>query len=449
MLGSNQHSISSEQIVYKDGRQIRFNADSCSKLSIATVFLLLIVFAIWASVAKLSSAAIAPGVIIVESQRKPIQHLEGGIVKTIHISDGQSVKKGELLITLDSSRAEARLFGVRAQWQSDLARLNRLQAEMAEQETIVFDPRLVARSEDPHVNTLLSTQRKLFDKRQSLRNGEDQILREKVAQATLDLEGLQQKYQADKQSLVYLSQQLEMHESLMKTGNTSKSRLLDLKREHTDLKGSLAELNIRINRAQRFVSEAKLKDTNADFNYAKQLGEEIQQLEKSINEAHETMADAQQVLNRIEIRAPQSGVVVGLNVFAAQSVIAAGDIIMEIVPQGDNLIVEALLKPEDIDVVYTGLATEVRLSAYNFRKTPPVRGTLIHISADRITDQATGSSAYLARVELNKDDLSLLSDVSLYPGMPAEVMILLNEQTPLDYLLNPLAVSAYKAMREI
>ncbi|RJX70226.1 HlyD family type I secretion periplasmic adaptor subunit [Vibrio sinensis] len=449
MLENNRHTISPDQIIYHDGRRIKFNANVYIKLAIATVLLLLILFCVWAATAKLSSAAIAPGVIIVESQRKPIQHLEGGIVKTIHITDGQSVEKGELLITLDSSKAEARLFGLRAQWQSDLARLNRLQAEMAESDAILFDQRLLARSDEPHVATLLSTQRKLFEKRQSLRSGEEQILLEKVAQADLDLEGLQQKYQADKQSLIYLSEQVEMHESLMETGNTSKSRLLDLKREHTDLTGSLAELNVRITRARRSVSEAKLKDTNAEFNYAKQLGEESQQLEKSINEAHEAMADAQQVLKRIEIRAPQSGVVVGLNVFATQSVIAAGDKIMEIVPQGDQLIVEALLKPEDIDVVYTGLATEVRLSAYNFRRTPPVRGTLIHISADRITDQATGSSAYLARVELNKDDLSLLSDVSLYPGMPAEVMILLNEQTPLDYLLSPLAVSSYKAMREI
>ncbi|WP_434996612.1 HlyD family type I secretion periplasmic adaptor subunit [Vibrio scophthalmi] len=443
------HQIKSEGIEYQDSRSLSFDPSTTSKITLGVVLLMLFGFMLWATFAKLSSAAIAPGVIIVESKRKPIQHLEGGIVKTIHIADGQAVERGDLLITLDASQAHAQLYGLRAQWQSDLARLNRLQSELSDQKRIQFDPRLIELKDDPRVQTILDTQAKLFDKRRSLRRGEDKILNEKIAQANLDLDGLRKRYQADEQGLVYLTEQLEMHETLLETGNTSKSRLLDLKREYSDLNGNLAELDIKINRAQRGVSEAQLQDTNADFDYAKQIGEEIQQLERSINETNQAMINAQQVLKRIEIRAPQSGVVVGLSVFAQQSVISPGEKIMEIVPQQDQLIVEALLKPEDIDVVYLGLDTQVRLSAYNFRRTPPVRGKLVHISADRITDQASGSSAYLAQIALNQDDLAVLQDVTLYPGMPAEVMILLNEKTPLDYLLSPLSVSAYKAMREI
>ena len=443
------HHINADGIHYKDARTLSFTTTSQSKIALAVVLLMLFGFILWASFAKLSSAAIAPGVIIVESKRKPIQHLEGGIVQSIHISDGQAVKQGDLLITLDASKAHAQLYGLRAQWQSDLARLNRLQAELSDRSEVLFDTRLIERQQELHVQMILGTQSKLFEKRRSLRSGEDDILNEKIAQANLDLDGLRKRYQADQQGLVYLSEQLDMHEELLKTGNTSKSRLLDLKREYTDLNGNLAELEININRAKGGVSEAKLQETNADFNYAKQLGEEIQQLERAINETNQAMINAQQVLKRIEIRAPQAGIVVGLSVFAQQSVISPGEKIMEIVPQQDPLIVEALLKPEDIDVVYLGLDTEVRLSAYNFRRTPPVRGKLIHISADRITDQASGSSAYLAQVALNQDDLAALQGVTLYPGMPAEVMILLNEKTPLDYLLSPLSVSAYKAMREI
>lgn len=443
------HQIKSEGIEYQDSRSLSFDPSTTSKITLGVVLLMLFGFLLWATFAKLSSAAIAPGVIIVESKRKPIQHLEGGIVKTIHIADGQAVERGDLLITLDASQAHAQLYGLRAQWQSDLARLNRLQSELSDQKRIQFDPRLIELKDDPRVQTILDTQAKLFDKRRSLRRGEDKILNEKIAQANLDLDGLRKRYQADEQGLVYLTEQLEMHETLLETGNTSKSRLLDLKREYSDLNGNLAELDIKINRAQRGVSEAQLQDTNADFDYAKQIGEEIQQLERSINETNQAMINAQQVLKRIEIRAPQSGVVVGLSVFAQQSVISPGEKIMEIVPQQDQLIVEALLKPEDIDVVYLGLDTQVRLSAYNFRRTPPVRGKLVHISADRITDKTSGSSAYLAQIALNQDDLAVQQDVTLYPGMPAEVMILLNEKTPLDYLLSPLSVSAYKAMREI
>ncbi|WP_260258765.1 HlyD family type I secretion periplasmic adaptor subunit [Vibrio intestinalis] len=448
-MDNHYHTITGKGIEYSDQRRVEFDAVRYTKQASIALIAMFVLFFIWASFAKLSSAAIAPGIIIVESKRKPVQHFEGGIVKQIHVSDGQRVSQGELLITLDASRAEAQLFGLRAQWQSDLARLNRLQAELNSLNEIQFDQRLLARQNDAHISSVLNTQTQLFEKRRSLRKGEDKILAEKVAQATIDLQGLQQRYQADQQSITYLSEQLTMHEKLLETGNTSKSKLLDLKREYTDLNGSLAELKAKISRAQRAVSEAKLLDTNADYDYAKQLGEEIQQLEKSINETHEAMANAEQILKRVEIRAPQAGIVVGLTVFASQSVVRAGDIIMEIVPQEDLLVVEALLKPEDIDVVYQGLATEVRLSAYNFRRTPPVRGVLTHISADRITDPETGSSAYLATIELNQQDLDQLNDVQLYPGMPAEVMILLNQQTPLDYLLSPLSVSAYKAMREM
>lgn len=449
MANPDFHQINHHGIEYKDARRLSFTTSTTSKIALMIVLTMLVVFVVWAALAKLSSAAIAPGVIVVETKRKPIQHFEGGIVKAIHVADGQSVEQGDLLITLDDSKAYAELYGLRAQWQSELARINRLQAELGDKSTITFDPQLLQQADETYVNTILNTQRQLFEKRRSLHNGEDKILNEKIAQANLDLEALRKRYQADEQSLVYLNQQLAMHVELLKTGNTSKSRLLDLKREYTDLNGNLAELDIKINRAQREVSEARLQDTNADFNYAKQLGEEIQQLERSINETNQAMNNARQVLKRIEIRAPQSGIVVGLSVFAQQSVIAPGEKIMEIVPQHDQLIVEALLKPEDIDVVSLGLDTEVRLSAYNFRRTPPVRGKLIHISADRITDQASGSSAYLAQVALNQEDLAALQGVTLYPGMPAEVMILLSEQTPLDYLLSPLSVSAYKAMREI
>ncbi len=448
MANGQFHHIDQSGIHFVDHRKLTFGSGAVIKMGVLIVLLLLSVFLWWSSQAKLASAAIAPGVIIVESKRKPVQHLEGGIVEAIHISDGQHVTQGQLLVTLNASRAKAQLYALRAKWQSETARLNRLQAELLGSDSVAYDTRLLKYQSDHHVQNVIATQNQLFAKRRSLRLGEDKVLEEKTAQAHIDLQGLEQRYQSDQQALLYLSEQVKMHEELLETGNTSKSRLLDLKREFTNLSGNLAELNAKIHRAQRAVSEAKLQDNNADFIYAKQLGEEIQQLEKSIRETSEEMLNAEQVLSRIEIRAPQSGVVVGLSVFSPQSVISAGQKIMEIVPQQDQLIVEALVQPEDIDVVHIGLATEVRLTAYNFRRTPPVKGKLVHLSADRIADKASGNSAYLAQVELDQSDLAQLDSVTLQPGMPAEVMILLGEQTPLDYLLSPLFVTAYKAMRE-
>ncbi|WP_194435336.1 HlyD family type I secretion periplasmic adaptor subunit [Vibrio fluminensis] len=449
MANSSYHEIHQDYIEYRDGRNLNFSVSANIKYALALVLILLFGFGYWASFAELSSAAIARGMVIVESKRKPVQHLEGGIVKQIHVEDGQNVEQGELLVTLDSSQAQARFLGLQAQWQSDLARLNRLQAELQDDSEIKFDARLLERDQQPRIQTILETQTKLFEKRRALQIGENKILLEKVAQAKSDLKGLQLRFKADKKTLLYLGQQVEMHEKLLETGNTSRSKLLDLKRESSELEGDLAELTAKINRAIRSVSEAELQDENAEYLYAKQLGEEIQQLEKAINETAEAMNNAEQVLSRVEIRAPQAGIVVGLTIYSSESVISPGEKIMEIVPQQDLLIIEAMLKPEDIDNVYESLSTEVRLTAYNFRRTPPIRGQLIHISADTIVDQTTGEPAYLAKVQLEQADLKQLDNVTLYPGMPAEVMILLNEQTPLDYLLGPLSVSAYRAMREI
>ena len=446
---SKTHFTNSD-ISYEDGRTLSFNTKKITLYSTLTLLIMVGGFFTWATLAPLSSAAIAPGVVIVESKRKPVQHLEGGIVDKVHVRDGDTVNIGDLLITLSPTRAEASLYRLRAQWQSDLARLNRLRSELSGHPEIQFDQRLLSRLNSPEIATILQTQIRLFGKRTSLKEGEIDILKEKVEQTKLEMQGLEQRYQAGRSSLAYLNEQVAMHKQLLKSGNTSKSKYLDLQRELSQLRGQSAELRSQIGRAKRQISEAKMELKNFDYTYAKTLGEEIQDLERKLNETREAMVNASDVLERIEIRAAQAGVVVGLTVVSNNAIIPAGETLMEIVPQEDELIVEALVKPEDIEALHIGLNTQIRLTAYSFRKTPPISGKLIHISADRISDQSTGSSAYLARVSLNKSDLDRLgSRVTLYPGMPAEVMILLAEQTPLEYLVNPLAVTSYNAMREM
>ncbi|NOJ17187.1 HlyD family type I secretion periplasmic adaptor subunit [Vibrio jasicida] len=441
----NQHGID-----FEDGRKLSFTTKPVVITSLLVLLIMIGGFIAWASLSPLSSAAIAPGVVIVESKRKPVQHLEGGIIESVHVKDGDKVRTNDLLITLSATQAQASLNRLRAQWESDLARLNRLQSELADHPEIQFDTRLLSRNHSKEIQSIIRTQQALYEKRRSLRDGENNILAEKIEQARLDMFGLQKRYQAGKESLRYLAEQVAMHKKLLTSGNTSKSRYLDLQREHSQLEGQIADLSAQIGRAKGFVAEAKMELANAEFNYAKTLGEEVQELERKLNETREAMINANDVLKRVEIRAPQGGVVVGLNVVGQHAIIAPGDTLMEIVPQEDELIVEALVKPEDIEVLHIGQATQVRLTAFSFRKTPPIEGKLIHISADRISDQATGSSAYLARVSLDANMLAELGEsVSLYPGMPAEVMILIDEQTPLNYLLNPLAVASYKAMREM
>lgn len=446
----NNSKFDRQGVNFEDGRHLSFSSKGLIVKTLLVLTLMVGGFSAWAMLAPLHSAAIAPGVVIVESKRKPIQHLEGGIIEKVHIRDGDSVERGDLLITLSATAAQANLHRLRAQWESDLARLNRLQAELAEHPEVRFDTRLLSRAQSPDIQSIIQTQQALFNKRLSLRQGEESVLKERVEQARLEMVGLEKRYQAGRASLAYLAEQLSMHKTLLGSGNTSKSRYLDLQREYSQLQGQTADLKAQIGRAKGQISEANLELANADFNYAKTLGEEIQDLERKLNETREAMVNASDILERIEIRSPQSGIVVGLNVISENAIVSPGETLMEIVPQEDELIVEALVKPEDIEVLHVGQDTHVRLTAFSFRKTPPIEGKLTHISADRISDPNTGSSAYLARVSLDKTVLENLGEeVSLYPGMPAEVMILLDEQTPFDYLINPLAIASYKAMREM
>ncbi|PVZ63543.1 HlyD family type I secretion periplasmic adaptor subunit [Pelagibaculum spongiae] len=439
--------FSQQTMQLNDGRKLVL---SSSKNLLVGVMILLIAalgIASWVWLTPLSSAAIATGVVVVETRRKTIQHLEGGIVRALYVQDGDRVEKNQLLVELSGMRAKTNLAQLKVQYFSELARVNRLQAELSGEKVINFDAELLSQT-SAEVSTIIKNQNRFFIERRALLLGEKRVIKSQLQQNKSEWFGIQQRIKSGKNTDALLQEQLTMQQSLLKKGHAARARVLELQQEQSVMQGTMAELLANAETVQQRITELAQQSENLDRRFMQQAGDELQRVQQTLQEAKEAILAADDVLSRIYVRSPQSGKVVGLNVHTVGGVVAAGETLMEIVPEQDQLVVEALIRLEDIDIVSIGQKALVRLTAYSFRRTPPLNGTLVHLSADRVDDETSGVSAYLARIELDKTQLEQMKDVHLYPGMPAETMILLEQRRPIDFLLDPLRVSAYRAMRE-
>ncbi len=405
-------------------------------------------FAIWSGTAELESAALAPGVIVVESRRKAVAHLEGGIVESLLVHEGDPVERGQVLLVLADAKPRSQLEQMDAQYRTERAKYDRLIAERDSTDEIRFAPHLSSNAQIPTVGRVLAMQKSLFSKRRKVLEGQIGVIGTQKDQVRREIGGLTARRNAETKALGYLEKELGGVRELREKGYAREPHLLALQREKATSEGDIADLNAQIARAGRRIAELDLQEIQIRDEFAQSVTDELQLAERALQELEATMTAARDAVNRIKVRAPQSGIVVGLSVSTPGEIIAGGETIMEIVPEKDELIVEALVRPEDIDVVHAGQTARVRLSAYSYRSTPPVSGTIRYLSADRVKDAQTGTSAFHARVELDVTELGRLENVSLYPGMPAEVMILLGRRTFLDYLVSPLLQTFDKAFRE-
>jgi len=403
-------------------------------------------FAGWGAVAPLNSAAIAPGVLVVESKRKAVQHLEGGIVQEIRAAEGQLVKAGSVLIVLDDTAARARLQQLDAQRVAAQARYDRLRAERDGAETIAFSEALIDRQDEAMVIQAMALQQDLRDARRQSLEGQKSVMDQQIRQSLEEISGHLAQIDADQEQAALVADQLAAFEQLFRQGHARKTQLTDLKRDAARLKGRTGELRAQVAQARQRVAETKIAILNLEIDFRTSIVEELQAVQQELNELREAIAGAEDIVRRTRIRAPQSGTVVGLNIHTVGGVVAPSETLMEIVPIDDSLVVEALVRPEDIDAVHQGMPAQIRLTAFNFRRTPALPGRLIHLSADRVVDGQTGVSAYYAKVRI--DEGPLADALEFYPGMPAEVMILLGERTLLDYLAEPVLSSFNRAFRE-
>lgn len=418
---------------------------------VGCIFILLTVggFILWATTAKLSSASVASGTLVVESQRKKVQHLEGGWVKAIYVFEGQKVEVGDVLVELANSRAESDFRRLILRAVSLQAQHDRLSTELSSQKDLVWNNLFFDEMEEGQLANIINSQQLQYQQsvlHEELREGQYQqrkvLLQEQIRGTGFQLSAIQRQ-------LDLANEEIQMTTSLLKKGFVSKTRVLEIKRYHAGIDAQKAELEGESEvLAQQLLSlEQDYKSENIEFKQG--LTAQLEQSEKELRDVKQALKSARDVRERVKIRSEHTGTVVGLNIHSVGGVVNAGDVIMEIVPDSDALIVEAVVKPEDIDVVRQGLAAKVRLSAYNIRRTPPVQGEVIYVAADRLQPRTDNNpTGYVVKIKLDPNEIKMLDNIELYPGMPTEVFILLEDKTLWDYLTAPLFSSYYRAFRE-
>jgi HlyD family type I secretion membrane fusion protein len=399
--------------------------------------------------APLDSAAIAVGKVVLDSNTKNIDHLEGGIVEEILVREGQQVEEGQPLIRLDKVAALARLDLYQNQFVAARATEARLLAERDTLDEVVFPPELQELEADhPQVASNMDAQRRLFVSRRDGLQGKTDVMNQQIKQSEEEISGLEKQIASSSRQLALLEEEIRDVRTLRKTGDAPKTRLLALERRQAEIQGEKGERTAMIARAKQRINEAQIQIYNLQTEFQNDVVGELKETQVQIADLEEQLRAAKNVFDRIEIRAPIGGQITGLAVHTVGGVIAPGETIMRIVPQDDLLIIEAHVSPQDIDVVHEGLMARVRLSAYKTRKVPLVEGQVTTVSGDRFENERTGETYYTARITVDEEQLAKLEDVKLTPGMPAEVLIVTGSRTLFSYLTSPIRDSFTRAIRE-
>jgi HlyD family secretion protein len=402
----------------------------------------------WAATQQISGALIAPGQIVVESNVKKVQHPTGGVVGEVRARDGDLVRAGDVVVRLDDTVTKASLAIVTKNLDALWARAARLEAEQRGLDRITFPRQLFARDADPDVNGLMASEAKLFDVRVNGRTGQKAQLHERTTQLSEEVEGLSAQVHSKDQEIALVQKELDGVRQLYDQHLVQISRLTALERDAARLNGERAQYISARAQTKGKITETELQIIQVDKDMVSEVSKDLRETNDKIGEFVERKVTAEDQLRRVDIRAPQDGMVLQSSVHTVGGVITAGDAIMLIVPQSDDLQVEAKVNPQDIDKLQVGQKTLLRLSAFNQRTTPELNGVVSRVSPDVTTDQRTGQSYYTIRVSMPPAEIARLGDAKLIPGMPAEAFVQTGDRTVLSYLMKPLDDQLMRAFRE-
>lgn len=405
-------------------------------------------FGTWAVMTQLDSAAVAPGVLMVESNRKTINHLEGGIVGEILVKEGDRVDAGDLLLRLDSTQPAARLDLMVSRQRAALAREARLIAERDGKAEIDFPDQFLSADTDSNLAAARNSEQRIFHARAKSRAGQAKILAQQIAAYNEEITGLAAQIKAQDRQLTLIASEIKDVGSLFKKGLARKSRMLALEREAADIEGNRAQNQAEIARIRQAIGETQIKINELEVEFINQVVAELAEVQSEVFDLEERVRAADDVLRRTQIVAPNQGVVIGLTAHTVGGVIGPGEPILELVPEGEQLVIDARVDPIDADVVHAGLEAQISFSAFSSRDNKPSKGLVTWVSADGIQDDQTGERYYLARVEIDKDSLQGVKLADLRPGMLADVFILTGAQSPYEYLVGPLMKNLQKSFRE-
>jgi HlyD family secretion protein len=403
----------------------------------------------WSTYAPLESAAIAVGTVESESSRKTIQHLEGGIIREILVADGDVVRAGQTLISLEDTKARAEAQSLLGQLWEATAREARLQAEQNGEEQVSFPAKLeMAQKASPSVADVLAGQQAIFETRRQVFQSQAAVNREKRSQVEKEIEGLRAQESAASRRIEIVREEAATVAMLVNKGLERRPRLLNLEREMADIEGRRGEIVAQISRAGQVINESQATLLKLENDRQNEIAQSLREVQNQIFQIRERLQAADDQLSRTAVKAPQDGVVTDLRIHTPGGVIGAGAPLMDLVPRQDRLIVIARVRPEDIDVVRPGLNADVNLLPYNQRRVPRLRGTVTHVSADRLVDKRTDQPYYATKIRVQDPTNVGIDGIQIIPGMPAQVFIKTGRGTVALYALRPLLDSFHGAFRE-
>ena len=414
----------------------------------ALVGLLAVIILGWGAQARIAGAIIAAGQVAVRSEPKPVQHLEGGIVARVHARNGMRVENGEALIRLDDTEIRANLEIITSRLISKLFNQARLEAERDGLDTLVIPVALVGRAHEEEIRQVWDGQQTLLKTRLESISGKRRQLEEQITQAESQIEGLEKQNAAKSRKASILADELEKLNGLRKKGLVNVARINALERESADLDAEVAQLAAEIARLKGKISETRLKILEVDENWRESvLSDLVDVRTEALSLTQQQTAELAR-LERVDIKAPQAGIVHDMATHVPGTVVRGGEPMMLIVPENEELVVRVQAEPSDIDQIYVGQPARVRFTAFDQNTTPEIPGTVVAIGADLSTDPDTRRSYYRVDVSVPVENRKALQDKDLKPGMPAEALIETGSRTALSYLLKPLSGKINSAFRD-
>lgn len=414
----------------------------------ALVILLFGIFGIWAGTVPLASAVIAPGVVKVLSQRRSVQHLEGGIVKAILVHEGEQVERGQLLARLDATQIEANLGILENKLFADLAMEARLEAEQAGAAVVSFPDELQINTANRETQASIATQLSEFAARAASLQGQRNLIDQQTLQLNDAIRGLQNSSRGLERQLAYLREEIKDSDFLLAKGLARKPKALALKRTEADAEAQIATNASSVAQSRGKIAELADKRRQVVYDWLEEVAKQRHTARERIADARHRIAAARDMLLRSEVKAPERGIVVGLNTRSLNAILAPRETLLDIVPTQDRLIVEGEVKTIDRNEVRPGQSARVRILAFNARRTPMLTGSVTMVTADALVEPRSGKSFYKAEVDLQQTPELASHVAALQPGMPVEIFIETGQRTFAEYMLQPLLVRMHRAFKE-
>lgn len=430
----------------KESEALRLRAVTGSGLMV--LFLFFGAFGGWAAFAPLDSAAVAPGVVKVAGERKQVQHLEGGIVSELLIEDGDVVEAGDLLVRLDDTQVRAQLDLVSNRILSREALAARLRAERDGAHEIAFAPELRLRDAVDPAWEAMNAQNNIFAARRQSLIDETGMLEQRLVQTESEIGGLEALVAIQDRQIEAIEQEAAGLEALTKKGLTTRERQLALRRQQREVEGERATNIAAMARARGMIVEIDQKILNLKTVRLTEVVDELSKVEAELFDLEQQRRATEDILARTNILAPVAGVVMGLQMHTTGGVVRPGETLLTVVPLGQQLVVEAMVRPEDVETIGIGQPAHVRFQALSRYNLPPLDGVVKVVSADRLVEERTGAPYFTATVVIAKNEIEKLEGRNLLPGMTSEVMIRTGSRTMLSYLAEPLRQNFRRALRE-